>query len=88
MRSLSSRAVIWPGWLGGIALVVANLLQVGLNWWILREAADEARESSSARSGALRVAALVVANGLQTGLTWWVYRMARHRGQRIRHLVE
>ncbi len=70
---LHARLPIWPGWIGAVLLVAVNLLQIGLNWWIMREAADDTREPSSTGAGALRVLALVGANGLQTGLTWWVY---------------
>ncbi len=73
---VQDRLPVWPGWIGALVLVAVNLLQVGLNWWILRGAADEEAKPSSAGAGALRVAALVVAHGLQTGLTWWFYREA------------
>jgi len=79
-------------WSAGV-VGLANALQVGTTWWIIREAAvrgprtgrrpgrgggdGPSPESSHAATGALRVGLLVLANALQVSATWWFYR---HRG--------
>ncbi len=74
------RSPAWPGWLGAVALVLANALQVTLTWSVLRGSAATNRRPPSPSEGALRVTVLVLANALQVSLTWWVYRTVAAHG--------
>jgi hypothetical protein len=66
------------------AVVLANALQVGATWWVLREAAAATARRrgglgpiphrAPAQDGALRVAVLVLANAAQVLAIWWFHR--------------